>query len=113
MPAVGLPYRFPGPLRTQRLSVRAMVAGDVDDVHAYQSRDDVCRYLPYAPRTRDEVAEKLAAWGSALTLAGDGDAWQLAIERLGAPGRVIGDVYFSVRSAADAAGEIGCVLDPG
>jgi RimJ/RimL family protein N-acetyltransferase len=90
MPSPNLPYEFAGPPRTERLLVRAMVARDVDDVHAYHSREDVCRYLPYEPRTRDEVAEKVARNAAELTLAAEGDYWQLAVERLDAPGRVIG-----------------------
>jgi RimJ/RimL family protein N-acetyltransferase len=112
MPTVALPFQFSGPLRTERVLVRAMAAGDVDDVHAYQSREDVCRYLPYAPRTRDEVVAKVARNAAALTLAGETDYWQLAIERLDTPGRVIGDVFFALRSTENASGEIGWVLHP-
>src|SRR5436190_1234172 len=56
MPDVRLPYSFPSPLRARRLVLRTMTPDDVDDIHAYQSREDVCRYLPFEPRTRDEVA---------------------------------------------------------
>jgi RimJ/RimL family protein N-acetyltransferase len=108
---VGLPYSFAGPRRTSRLTLRAVTAADVDDLHAYQSRPDVCRYLPYEPRSRAAVAEKVAQWSTALTLAGDGDYWILPIERTGTPG-VIGDLYFAIKSTADAAADIGWVLDP-
>jgi RimJ/RimL family protein N-acetyltransferase len=108
---VGLPYTFAGPRRTPRLTLRAVTAADVDDLHAYQSRPDVCRYLPYEPRSRTTVAEKVAQWSTVLTLARDGDYWILAVERTGTPG-VIGDVYFSIRSTADAAADIGWVLHP-
>ena len=43
---------------------------------------------------------------------GDGDYWQLAVQRAGEGGRVIGDVYFTVRSVADASAEIGWTLHP-
>jgi len=108
----GLPYEFAAPLRTARLVLRTMTTGDVDDVHAYQSRPDVCRYLPYEPRTRGEVADKLSAWSKALVLDAEGDFWQLAIERAGDPGRVIGDVYFTIASTTNATGEIGWTLHP-
>jgi hypothetical protein len=29
--------------------LRTMTSEDVDVVHSYQSREDVCRYLPFAP----------------------------------------------------------------
>lgn len=107
-----LPYELTGPVQTARLLLRTMVTDDVDDIHAYQSRDDVSRYLPYLPRTRDEVAEKVAQYSEAVGIAGEGDYWQLAIERLSDPGRVIGDVYFSLKSTTNAAGEIGWTLHP-
>ncbi len=112
MPTVRLPHTLTAPLRTERLVLRAMTDADVDDVHAYQSREDVCAYLLFEPRTREEVAAKLATYATALTLAGDGDFWQLAVERADHPGRVVGDVYFAVKSVADAAGEIGWTLHP-
>ena len=58
-----------------------MAAGDVDDIHAYQSREDVCRYLMFEPRDRETVVEKVAKHAQATTLAKDGDYWQLAVER--------------------------------
>src|SRR5436309_13767821 len=110
MPDVRLPYSFPSPLRARRLVLRTMTPDDVEDIHAYQSREDVCRYLPFEPRTREEVAAKVARFSLALTLGGDGDFWQLALEQRGAPGRVIGDVYFTITSTEDAGAEIGWTL---
>lgn len=112
MPSARLPYEFLAPLRTARLVLRAMTDGDVDDIHAYQSRADVCRYLPFEPRTREEVAEKVAKYSAARVLSGDGDFWQLAIERARDPGHVIGDVYFTIESTANATCEIGWTLHP-
>src|SRR3954447_10704677 len=109
MPDVQLPYEFSAPLRTARLELRAMTAGDVDDIHAYQSRADVCRYLPFEPRNREEVAGKVASHAAALELADDGDHWDLAVEH---EGRLIGDLYFSLKSAASAKAEIGWTLHP-
>jgi RimJ/RimL family protein N-acetyltransferase len=107
-----LPYEFGAPRRTERLLLRTMTPADTDDVHAYQSREDVCRYLMFEPRTREEVAAKVAQHAEAKALRGDGDYWQLAIERLDAPGRVIGDLYFALKSVANATGEIGWSLHP-
>ena len=108
----GLPYTFEGPLRTERLLLRAMTLSDVDDIYAYQSLEEVCRYLPFEPRTREEVVEKVAKFSSALTLACDNDFWQLAIERADDPGHVIGDLYFSLRSTVNQTAEIGWTLSP-
>jgi RimJ/RimL family protein N-acetyltransferase len=112
LPEVHLPYELSGPLRTERLLLRTMTVDDVDDIHAYQSLEDVCRYLPFEPRTRDQVVEKVTQYSTALALGADGDYWQLAIEEAGAPGRVVGDVYFTIKSVANATGEIGWTLHP-
>jgi len=112
MPDVRLPYEFPSPLRTSRLVLRTMTANDVDDIHSYQSRPDVCRYVPFEPRSRDEVAAKVSEHSTALVLSEEGDYWQLAIERQDDPGRVIGDVYFTIKSTANASAEIGWTLHP-
>jgi RimJ/RimL family protein N-acetyltransferase len=89
-----------------------MTAVDVDDVHAYQSNPEVCRYLLFEPRTRDEVAVRVAKYATARVLSGDGDFWQLAIVREDDPGRVIGDVFFMIKDAANATCEIGWTLHP-
>ena len=107
-----LPYPFQAPLRTDRLVLRTMTPDDVADLHVYQSRADVCSYLPYEPRTREELAAKLEKWSTATTLAGEGDYWQLAMERSEDPGLVIGDLYFAIKSVQNEAAEIGWVLNP-
>lgn len=99
-------------MRTERLVLRTMTEADVDDIYAYQSRPDVCRYLPFEPRTYDEVAQRVAEYSAAVILSGDGDFWRLAIERTSDPGRVIGDVFFLLSKAADATCEIGWTLHP-
>jgi len=106
---VELPYAFDRPLTTERLTLRTMTPDDVDDVHAYQSREDVCRYLMFAPRTREETEAKVVKYATAITLAAEGDYWQLAIER---EGRVIGDLYFTIASAEHQTAEIGWTLNP-
>jgi RimJ/RimL family protein N-acetyltransferase len=112
MPELRLPHTFDESLRTTRLLLRTMAPGDVDDIHAYQSREDVCRYVPYEPRTREEVAAKVAKHATARVLAADGDYWMLAVQRASDPGRVIGEVYFKLTRASDAGAEIGWALHP-
>lgn len=107
-----LPYSFPSPFRTERLLLRTMTLDDVDDIHAYQSRPDVCRYLTFEPRTHEEVADRVSMYSKALALRGEGDYWQIAIERASDAGRVIGDLYFSIKSAANETGVIGWTLHP-
>jgi RimJ/RimL family protein N-acetyltransferase len=89
-----------------------MTLDDVDDVYAYSSREDVARYLLNEPRKREEVEEKVAEFVSAITLAGDGDFWQPAVVRADDPGRVMGHVYFTIKSVANSTAEIGFALHP-
>jgi RimJ/RimL family protein N-acetyltransferase len=110
---VGIPYRFERPIRTARLTLRLMTEADVDDMHAYQSREDVCRYLLFEPRTRDEVAAKVAEYSRANTLEKDGDFLQLALVLATDLGpRVIGDSYFTIKRLDDLLGEIGWTMHP-
>jgi RimJ/RimL family protein N-acetyltransferase len=114
-PEHALPYLFSEPIHTERLTLRLMTTNDVDDVFAYQSREDVCRYLLFVPRTREEVAAKLSAFAGATTLAADHDYLQLALELPatdGAPARVIGDSYFTLANLENSRGEIGWTMHP-
>jgi RimJ/RimL family protein N-acetyltransferase len=86
-----------------------MAAGDVDDIAAYQSREDVCRYLTFAPRDRALVTLKVAQHARARELRGVGDYWQIAVEH---EGRVVGDVYFTIKDFEASTGEIGWTLHP-
>jgi RimJ/RimL family protein N-acetyltransferase len=100
------------PIETDRLLLRPLDARtDVDAVHAYQSRADVCRFIPYLPRTRDEVAERLASVGTRSTIEAEGDVLSLAVT-VRETGELIGDVILVWRSAEHGTGEIGYVFNP-
>ena len=101
------------PIETDRLLLRPLDPDrDVDDVLAYQSRADVCRYIPYEPRTREQIAERLAdPERTRSTLDKDGQVMSLAVE-LRETGRVIGDVVLIYASAEHQCAEIGYVLNP-
>ena len=44
------------PIETDRLLLRPLDPDrDTDDVYAYASRPDVCRYIPFEPKDRDQV----------------------------------------------------------
>jgi RimJ/RimL family protein N-acetyltransferase len=110
-----VPWVYSGPIRTERLLLRLETPDDTDDVFSYQARDDVCRYLLFEPRSRDEVAERMVRNGAATTLEKDGDYLQLAVElpaTADAPARVIGDLYFTIASLENSKGEIGWTLHP-
>ncbi len=99
------------PIRTERLLLRPLEVADTDAVHAYQSRADVCRYIPYPPRTREEVAARLAADTIRSTLEDAGQALLLAIIVAGT-GTLVGDVMLAWTSREHRSGEIGYVLNP-
>lgn len=100
------------PIQTQRLHLRPLdPTRDVDAVHAYASRPDVCRYIPWAPRSRDEVAEWLSGERIRATLVDEGQALGLAVT-LRSTAQLIGDVVLFWRSREHRSGEIGYVLNP-
>ncbi len=99
------------PIETERLRLRPCVPADAEPMYAYKSRDDVCRYLPHRPLTREEVAQRIATLYSNTTLDDEGQALTLAVvER--ASDRLIGDVILFWRSREHQGGEIGYVFDP-
>ena len=100
------------PLLTPRLALRPLTPADTDAVHAYQSREDVCRYVPYSPRSREEVAARLADPDkNRSTLSAEGQALVLGVELHGT-GALVGDVMLFWRSAEHRGGELGYQLHP-
>lgn len=98
------------PVLTERLLLRPLdAATDVDAVHAYASREDVCRYIPWVPRSREEVAHWLPNRSSTMTKEGDSLGLAVVVRETG---RLIGDVVLFWRSAEHRGGEIGYVLNP-
>ena len=47
------------PVLTDRLVLRPLRPDDASALHAYQSREDVCRWIPYPPRTLETVRANL------------------------------------------------------
>ena len=101
------------PIVTERLLLRPLdPATDVEAVFAYQSREDVCRYIPYFPRTRDEVAARLAdPERNRTTIEKQGDYLNVAAE-LRDTGELVGDVILMYPSEEHRCGEIGYVINP-
>jgi aminoglycoside 6'-N-acetyltransferase len=106
-------FEFSEPIRTERLELRLMRDEDVDDVHAWMSDPEVVRYQLYEPRSREVVAEKVRESAAATRLEKVGDFLQLAIalpESGDDRERVIGCIYFPLRSIDDSTAEIGWAL---
>ncbi|MGH7758135.1 MAG: GNAT family N-acetyltransferase [Candidatus Dormibacteria bacterium] len=99
------------PVRTARLRLRPLSAGDTQSLLAYRSLADVCRFVPFAPMTAEAVAEKLAGgWGRTAIFAA-GEALTLGAEVAGT-GVLVGDVDLASGSAEHRGGEIGWVFNP-
>jgi RimJ/RimL family protein N-acetyltransferase len=106
-----LPWRPAAPLTTRRLRLRPLSDADVPALLAYRGDPEVCRYLPFAPMTREVLAGRLATDLGRTAIAAPGEGVTLGAERL-ADGRLIGDVVLFLRSAADESGELGYVFHP-
>ena len=100
------------PIETARLLIRPLEPDDVEALYAYQSRPDVCRYIPYEPRTREVIAERLAdPEKSRSTLEQPGQVMDVAVVRKDT-GELVGDVVLIWHSAEHRGGEVGYVINP-
>jgi RimJ/RimL family protein N-acetyltransferase len=101
------------PVETERLLLRPIdPERDLDAMHAYRSREDVCAYIPPVPVTRERLAETYRnpeRTRSILTEAGQTLA--LAVE-LRATGELIGDLVLFWHSAEHRSGEVGYIVAP-
>jgi RimJ/RimL family protein N-acetyltransferase len=100
----------PHHLETERLLLRPYAEGDLDALHAIQSREDVARFLYWDPRQRDEVLEVIRR-RTDTGITGEGDTLVLAIVPRDV-GFVVGDVSLTYVSETHQLGEIGFVLHP-
>jgi RimJ/RimL family protein N-acetyltransferase len=105
---LALPWHFTE-YRTERLLVRQMRAGDLDDIHAYMRLEEIAQYELHEPRTREESAEKLADMIARSVIAAERDWIQPAIEL---DGRVIGQLFLKLDSVENATVELGWTLHP-
>jgi RimJ/RimL family protein N-acetyltransferase len=99
------------PIRTERLLLRPLTAGDVDALLAYRSRPDVCRYVPFEPMDRSVIEERLAGQWASTALTEEGQALTLGVE-LARTGELVGDAILFWHSREHLGGEIGYVLSP-
>lgn len=106
------PWEY-SPLATERLTLRLLVDGDLDDVHAWMSDEAVTRYQLYDVRSPEQVKEHIDKVKNARSLQNDDDFVEFAIELPAADGdraRVIGCIYFQLKSASNETAEIGWAL---
>jgi RimJ/RimL family protein N-acetyltransferase len=99
------------PIQTARLTLRPYGPGDLAFLHSLYGREDVCRYLPWAPMDLDAARTKLDLRLSQTHLEADGDPLVLAAEET-ATGRQIGEFMLRLKSVESRQGEIGWVIHP-
>ena len=100
------------PVETERLLLRPLLPSDAEALHAYQSREDVCRYIPYEPRTLPDVQHRLATPELNRSALDDaGQAAMLAVVRR-SDDVLVGDVMLAWTNKEHQTGEIGYVFDP-
>jgi RimJ/RimL family protein N-acetyltransferase len=99
------------PIVGRRVQLRPVLTSDVDAMLTYRSRPDVCRFLPFEPMTREQLAGRLRSDLARTELTDEGQALTLGVELLGAD-QLIGDVVLFFRSRRHGGGELGYVFHP-
>lgn len=106
---MALPWDFTR-LVGPRVTLDPLRDDDIEPLFAMQSDPDVCRYLLYEPRTRDQVRETLERDKGRTRLAAADDYLQPAIRD--ASGAFLGTMYLVLKSVDDRTAEIGWTLLP-
>jgi RimJ/RimL family protein N-acetyltransferase len=99
------------PVRGERLLLRPLAVSDADALLTYRSRDDVCRYVPFEPMSRDDILERIAGQWARTELTDEGQALTLGAQ-VGETGELAGDVMLFWHSREHAGGELGYVFNP-
>jgi RimJ/RimL family protein N-acetyltransferase len=98
-------------LSTERLLLRPFRREDIERVAAWQSLPEVCRFLYWEPRSREESQVALAKRMTETRLERDDDVLALAVERR-EDGLLLGDASVLLRSVEHRQVEIGYVFHP-
>lgn len=99
------------PIRSDRLLLRPLTSRDIDALLAYRGREDVCRYVPFEPMTREGITERLTGQWARTELTGEGQSLTLGAE-VSQTGELAGDIVLFWHSEEHAGGEIGYVFNP-
>ena len=99
------------PVRTERLLLRPLAMADADALLAYRGRDDVSRYVPFEPMSRDDIVERIAGRWARTELTDEGQSLTLGAQLAGT-GELAGDVVLFWHSREHAGGELGYVFNP-
>ncbi len=106
-----LPYTPALPVHTRRLRLRACRPDDFEALLAYHSLPEVVRFVPFEPRTREDMAVALDRKLAGTALHRDGDHLDLAVTLAG-NGELIGDLVLALHSAEHQTVEVGYIFTP-
>src|SRR5215467_7023522 len=99
------------PVRSERLLLRPLAVGDADAMLAYRAREDVSRYVPFEPMSREDIIERIAGPWARTELTDEGQSLTLGAQ-LAETGELAGDVVLFWHSRKHAGGELGYVFNP-
>lgn len=99
------------PIRGERLLLRPLTISDTDSLLAYRSREDVCRYVPFEPMSRDDIIDRIAGRWARTELTDEGQSLTLGAQ-IGETNELAGDVLLFWHSREHAGGELGYVFNP-
>lgn len=98
-------------LETERLTLRPLADGDVDAMTVYRGDPEVCRYLPFAPQTADDIRARVGRLFGSTSLEGENAGVPVGIVRR-EDGLLIGDLVLFHLDAVNGTVEIGWVIRP-
>jgi RimJ/RimL family protein N-acetyltransferase len=99
---------FP-PIETERLELRAFAADDLEALFTLHSDADLVRWIPWGPRSREEVGDVLDRKRECTSFEREGDGLGFAV-CLRETGEMIGDFTLQYESERDRTAEIGFML---
>jgi len=108
---VRLPYVPDLPVVTERLRLREFRPDDFDALLRAQSDQDNVRFVPYEPRTPEQMRTALERKIEGRALSAPGDHLDLAVELH--DGTVVGDLVAMLHAVEHQTLEVGWIFDPG
>lgn len=105
-----MPFTPQLPVRTERLILRQFRDDDFDALLVFHSDPGNVLYVPFQPRTPDDMRTALSRKIAGTTLAGDGDHLDLAVALH--DGTVVGDLVVFLRAMEHSTVEVGWIFDP-
>jgi RimJ/RimL family protein N-acetyltransferase len=99
------------PIHTERLTLRAFTAGDVEGVLASYSNPDVVRYLYSDVLDRARIIDVVTNRIRQNKVAVEGDTLQVAVEHR-ATGAYVGEMILHLVSKQHRQADVGYVIDP-